>query len=281
MNIISDMNKAIDIENINNGKKIAELEQVFQSLEAEIPIERRTAYLSSLYELSLKHKSAKGWGERVEILEEISKLSIDFGKKHKEFIPSQIISYLELLILQIKVSQRLISATVLITFGFLLLTESQEQIISSLRMFEFLLSTDSQEQFSSSDSLELDKVQGLQFLYTGLVKFQQIVEDYSQYIHPKVYDLLQRIAQSIVNSESFKEYQGSKTENTEQIKSNVRATRNTAKAVLWEIENIKNKNEKLEDFSSVGKLTEYIKTAPAWVGDDFEECLENINRNRP
>ena len=291
MDIISDMNRAIDIENINAEKKIAELEQIFQSLEAEIPIEERKAYLSSLNELYLKNKSTKTLDEQFEILEQISKLSIEFGEKYKEFIPSQVISYLELSILQLKVSKKLIYATVLVTLGFLLLTDSQERLASSLRRFLFLLSTDSQEEFnssdsfeeefSSSDSFEVDEVKYLAFLYTGLVKFQQIVEDYPQDIHPKVYDLLQSIAESIVNSESFKEYRGSKTKNTEQFVSNVRATRNTAKAILWEIKNIKNKNEKSVDFSSVGKLTEYIQTAPNWFGDDFEECLENINHNRP
>jgi hypothetical protein len=223
---MSEMNEAIGIENSDTEKKIAELEQIFQSLEAEIPLEERNAYISMLDELSLKKRTAKSFDEQVEILDKISKLSKDFAGKYKEFIPSQTISYLELVILRLEVSKKLISASILMTFGFFLLTEFQEQISSS-----------------ESSQLDVDEVQSLTFLYTGLNKIQQIVEDYSTHLHPKIYDPLQFIAEGIANNESFKNYQGSNSKNFEQITSNVKAIRNAAKSVLWEINRYKQERE--------------------------------------
>jgi len=38
--------------------------------------------------------------------------------------------------------------------------------------------------------------------------------------------------------------------------------------------------KKLADFSTIKSLLNYVKTAPSWSGDDFEECLEYINNVR-
>ncbi len=35
-----------------------------------------------------------------------------------------------------------------------------------------------------------------------------------------------------------------------------------------------------DSHSTVGSLLEYAETSPGWVGDDCDECLGEINRNR-
>jgi hypothetical protein len=36
-----------------------------------------------------------------------------------------------------------------------------------------------------------------------------------------------------------------------------------------------------EEFSTVGSLVNYTQKSPDWVGDDFKECLKDVNRSRP
>lgn len=49
----------------------------------------------------------------------------------------------------------------------------------------------------------------------------------------------------------------------------------TAKAILWEIDRYKKQSQ-----NTVESLLDFLKTSPAWAGDDFEECLEYVNQVR-
>ena len=62
---------------------------------------------------------------------------------------------------------------------------------------------------------------------------------------------------------------------SQEIRNYLVAIKNTARSILWQIDNY----EKEKKYS-VGDLLNWLETSPGWAGDDFEECLDYVNRTR-
>ncbi|HEY9908464.1 MAG TPA: hypothetical protein V6D18_12760, partial [Thermosynechococcaceae cyanobacterium] len=61
----------------------------------------------------------------------------------------------------------------------------------------------------------------------------------------------------------------------QELKAYLVAIKNAARSLLWQIDNY----EKERKFP-VKDLMDWLDTSPGWAGDDFDECLDQINRER-
>ena len=109
-------------------------------------------------------------------------------------------------------------------------------------------------------------------LYTGLVRISQVIDKFIKYMPVKVKEHLRLISFNILNDPFY---------NPDRYASNDSAyhymigLKNTAKAVLRDIENYQQ-----EAKYTVESLLDWVESSPGWTGDDFEECLDYINRVR-
>lgn len=117
-----------------------------------------------------------------------------------------------------------------------------------------------------------DQVSQAEKIYTGMVKLSEVSEKYIFYFPERLIDIIKNIALEILADSTL---QPEQSDISQELIDYLTAIKNTAKGVLWRLDNYK-KGKK----HPVGELVDWVETAPSWAGDDFEECLEYINRVR-
>lgn len=109
-------------------------------------------------------------------------------------------------------------------------------------------------------------------LYTGVVKLSEVLEDYISYLPERLIEIIKNIALAFLADPSL---QPEQTELPQTAVNYLIALKNTVRGILWQLENYKKEKK-----YTVGEMLDWLETAPGWTGDDFEECLEYVNRVR-
>jgi hypothetical protein len=109
-------------------------------------------------------------------------------------------------------------------------------------------------------------------IYTGMVKLSEVLEQYIFYFPGRLIEIVKKIPLAIIADPGLQPEQPGISQ---EVVSYLTALKNTSRGVLWQIDNYKKEKK-----HTVGELLNWLKTAPGWVGDDFEECLEYVNRTR-
>jgi hypothetical protein len=242
-----DFAKNLDSNEIE-GKLISikqELTKNFESEDNQDKKEEILKDLSLISEVVVKVKQPISFKAKLELIDETKNMVTNFKVRHSDFFHSEVLKKIESLELQL---------------------EAFKQIVSSFALIE----PTGNSQNPANEFHQILK---------ALDKIQQTLEAYYSYIPGSVIQSLKALSMAIININ--KERGNAKGNYSEDTSNSIRSINNVAKAILWEIKNIEDNNKEPEGFSSVGNLLEYIQTTPVWVGDDFKECLEEINRNRP
>ncbi|HLO88276.1 MAG TPA: hypothetical protein VK203_25180 [Nostocaceae cyanobacterium] len=109
-------------------------------------------------------------------------------------------------------------------------------------------------------------------IYQGLLNLSRVVEKYMSSLPEKFIEKAQKAMLAILADTSL---QLEEVDTLEELNNYVLAIKNTARSILWQIENYQKQKK-----HTVGELLTWLKTAPTWSGDDFEECLEYVNHVR-
>jgi hypothetical protein len=109
-------------------------------------------------------------------------------------------------------------------------------------------------------------------IYTGMVKLSEVLEQYIFYFPGRLIEIVKKIPLAILADPGLQPEQPGISQ---EVVSYLTALKNTSRGVLWQIDNYKKEKK-----YTVGELLNWLETAPGWVGDDFEECLEYVNRTR-
>lgn len=109
-------------------------------------------------------------------------------------------------------------------------------------------------------------------LYTGLVRVSKAVEKYIRYFTPQLKESVKEVASSLLKEP---DYNPDNYEGQIEVESCMIALRSTARAVLWQVEQYQGESK-----NTVAGILDWLETSPGWSGDDFDECLEYVNRVR-
>lgn len=124
--------------------------------------------------------------------------------------------------------------------------------------------------FEDKDPVKKDRK-----LYAGMVKLSEVSEQYILYFPEQLIKLIKNIALGVLADPTLQYEQSDISPASDYLT----AIKNTARGVLWQLDNYK-KEKKHTVWQANGELLDWLKTAPTWEGDDFEECLEYVNRVR-
>ncbi len=260
--IIENSNDTEEIKGV--GEQFAVIQQVleaaFQSQDAPVPEEGMRELLSA-YELYLHIESTSNPLERHQSLEELERRLEAFKIKYKEFATKEAIDGIETLQLWAKISKTMMEAKT------------------------YTLAASAEDK---------DEVKLLGFFYAGLIKSLEIAENYLDFFTEKGRELTKALAETVINYKTLEDYAKKRPE--DKLTSQAIGIRNAARAILWEIDRYEKKKlaykahyeeaknalgtEDKEKKHTVGELLNWLETAPSWAGDDFEECLEYVNRTR-
>lgn len=108
--------------------------------------------------------------------------------------------------------------------------------------------------------------------YAGMIELSEVLEKYIPYFPDHLIETIKNIALSFLSGSTLELEQSTISQ---EVVDYLAAIKNTARGILWQIDNYK-KGKK----HPVGELVDWLETAPSWTGDDFEECLEYVNRVR-
>lgn len=109
-------------------------------------------------------------------------------------------------------------------------------------------------------------------LYTGMVKLSEVLEQYLSYFPEQLIQVTKNIALAFLADPAL---QPEQPDISQEVVNYLTALKNTTRGVLWQLD-----NDKKERKHTIGELLDWLETAPGWAGDDFEECLEYVNRVR-
>lgn len=109
-------------------------------------------------------------------------------------------------------------------------------------------------------------------IYTGMVQLSEVLEHYILYFPKRSVGIIKKIAIAILERSTI---QPEQSNISQEAVNYLIALKNTARGVLWQLDNYR-----VEKKHTVGELLNWLDTAHGWAGDDFEECLEYINRTR-
>lgn len=109
-------------------------------------------------------------------------------------------------------------------------------------------------------------------IYTGMVKLSEVLEQYILYFPERLIEIVKKIPLAILADPALQPEQPGISQ---EVVSYLMALKNTSKAVLWQIDNYTKEKK-----HTVGELLNWLEIAPSWAGDDFDECLEYVNRTR-
>jgi hypothetical protein len=109
-------------------------------------------------------------------------------------------------------------------------------------------------------------------LYTGMVKLSEVLEQYIPYFPEQLIQITKNIALGFLADPALQPEQAGISQT---VVNYLTALKNTARGILWQLD-----NHKKEKKHAVVDLLDWLEAAPSWAGDDFEECLEYVNRVR-
>lgn len=109
-------------------------------------------------------------------------------------------------------------------------------------------------------------------IYTGMVKLSEVLEQYILYFPDRLIEIVKKIPLAILADPAL---QPEQLGISQEVVNYLTALKNTSRGVLWQIDNYKKKKQ-----HTVGELLNWLEIAQGWAGDDFEECLEYVNRTR-
>lgn len=117
-----------------------------------------------------------------------------------------------------------------------------------------------------------DLAEKTKLLYSGLVRISNTIEKYIKYFSPQLTENMKEVASSLLKEPAYnpENYKGQI-----EIESYTIALRNTARAVLWQVEQYQEESK-----HTVEGILDWLETSPGWSGDDFDECLDYVNRVR-
>ena len=109
-------------------------------------------------------------------------------------------------------------------------------------------------------------------LYGGMVKLSEVLEQYIFFFPEWLVEDIKTIALELLAAPAFQPEQPGISQ---EVVGYLITLKHTSRGVLWQIDNYKKEKK-----HTVGELLNWLETAPSWAGDDFEECLEYVNRTR-
>ncbi|AFZ18583.1 hypothetical protein [Allocoleopsis franciscana] len=109
-------------------------------------------------------------------------------------------------------------------------------------------------------------------LYTGMVKLSEVLEQYIFFSPDWLIEIVKKIPLAILSDPTLQPEQPGISQ---EVVNYLTALKNTSRGVLWQIYNYKKEKK-----HTVGELLNWLEIAPSWAGNDFEECLEYVNRTR-
>ncbi|NEP26124.1 tetratricopeptide repeat protein [Moorena sp. SIO3I6] len=130
-----------------------------------------------------------------------------------------------------------------------------------------------QAQQAFERALEIDTVNKFSSLYTGLSRLSTVLE---KHIFDFSKDYLERIKRRLMAILQASALASEQNELPDAAKNYLMDIRNTARVILWQIDNYQLSHQKYP----VTNLLDWLKTSPTWAGDDFQECLDYVNRVR-
>ncbi|NEP55419.1 MAG: tetratricopeptide repeat protein, partial [Moorea sp. SIO3C2] len=130
-----------------------------------------------------------------------------------------------------------------------------------------------QAQQASERALEIDTVNKFSSIYTGLSRLSTVLEknivDFSK-------DYLERLKPRLMAIVQAPALESEQHQLPDAAKNYLIDIRNTARGILWQLDNYQLSHQKYP----VTNLLDWLKTSPTWAGDDFQECLDYVNRVR-
>lgn len=226
------------IEEIDGVRRA--LEKVYELGSAEVPREILFKDIERLITVSEHMKAAENLKSKLDVFQsEYQPLAKEMRARYADFLTPEIIELFDELEAHFKAPLEIFRALSLMLHAVL----------------------------NIEDSVEQAKLQ-----YTGLVKVSNAVEKYISYFTPQLRENVKGVASSILNEPYYapENYRG-QTE----IESYMIALRNTARAVLWQVEQYQEESK-----YTIGGILNWLETSPGWSGDDFDECLDYVNRVR-
>lgn len=220
------------IEEIDRVKHA--LEKGYELDTAEIPKERFFEDIGRLMIVSDHMKAAENLLDKINILQlEYQPLSQEMRTRYADFLTAGTIEELDELEAYPTAMQEMLVA--------------ENLMIHAMRNVE-------------------DPIEQANLLYTGLVKVSDTVEKYFKYFTPQARENVRRIARSFLDDPAYnpENYRGQTN-----IESCMIALKNTARAVLWQVDQYQE-----EAKSTVEGILDWLKTSPGWSGDDFDDCLD-------
>lgn len=109
-------------------------------------------------------------------------------------------------------------------------------------------------------------------LYTGIIELSEVLEQYILFFPEWLIESIKTIALGLLADPAL---QPEQPDISQAVVNYLTAIKNTSRGVLWQIDNYRKEKK-----HTVGELLNWLETAPIWAGDDFEECLEYVNRTR-
>lgn len=109
-------------------------------------------------------------------------------------------------------------------------------------------------------------------LYTGIVKTSEVVEKHIKYFSVRIREDIRAIANMFLSDPAFSpdSYASDPTAYNYMI-----GLKNTARSLLWQLDNYQEETK-----YTVKGLLDWTEASSGWAGDDFEECLDYVNRAR-
>jgi hypothetical protein len=184
------------------------LEGLFESDEAQIPKEELFNDVLKIIEVSERIKEAETFRQKSDIYySEYRPLSDEHKVKYSDFLARDVFREIEVYEKYIDGLKELIIAQ-----GVMLLAFEDET----------------------------DQVHQCGTLYTGMVRLSELVEEYLLYFPPKLIEHIKNIASSFLNDSSLEPH---KATQNEPVFSYLIGLKNTARAILWQLEEHRVKNE--------------------------------------
>lgn len=218
-------------------------EHLYNSDNAQIPKEDLYRDLARLLEIAEHIRQAEDLRRKSEIYySEYKSLSNELRTKYREFLPDDAFSQIE----------------------------SKERYMDALKKFmtftELMLQAFEKEKNPTIQAAKL---------YSGMVQLSGLLDDYAPDLTNRFFAITRTIASAILGDSSL---QPNNLVQPRELFASLTGLRQASRGVLWQIENLK--ESLLGGTATIGAVLEYLKTAPKWEGDDFEECLKDVNDAR-
>ena len=219
------------------------LEKLFESDEARISKEESFNDMLKIVELLERIREAKHLGQKIEIYySEYRPLLNVFKAKYSEFLARDTFKEIE----------------------------AHEKFLDGLRE---LIIAQSVMLSGFEEKIDLERRYG--WLYTGMVELSERLEEYLLYFPPDLIEYVKNIALAFLNDSSLKP---DKANQNESVFSDLVGLKNTARAVLWQIEENRTRSEKQPSIDSHSnqiftRELQIQKNQPAmdWLKSELEQ----------